>query len=439
MAFVPELFETTWKRKHPKGFEVEQRVRTYLARKPARPQDSQYQEAYQRTLRDFTLPSPVRPLHINDSIKQFQNVDRSPGLPYTSEGLKRKDEVDPQRIKQYAHNLKYGYYQRCDTPCTAAVKTMVTQRGDKWRLVWVYPAHMTFIEGMFAQPLIRRYQAQRGAYGLWIQYSKGDLRYLRSKRNTKAKWLGVDWSGFDASVPAWLIRDAFKILRAQVDFTRYEEWGIPTDAYTLPRLWNRIVQYFINTPMRLQSGKVIRTERGVPSGSYFTNMIGSIVNAIVWNYLLPSQSTNRWYVGDDALLEVAKDVVIEDLAAQAMQVFGMTLNPHKTSLGINVSFLGYEMGPTGYPLARFDKLVAQLMIPAYSDRTLEDFCSRARALQLSCFGHGCWEFVLQVQVFLDDHAPDFTPVLHARDDLLVKLKALDLAHWPPLQKVMLLV
>lgn len=429
-------FLTRWGRYHPRLHEVKRLAYGYFAKQPSRPKSSQYLLALTAARVDFNLGFKIKPLHINDSIKQFKNVDRSPGLPYTQQGFKRKDEVDPQRIKQYAHNLKYNVYRRCDTPCTAAVKTMVSPK-NKFRLIWVYPAHMTFVEGMFAAPLIRAYTEARGKYGLWINYSHGDMRLLTAKRRKHNLWLGSDWSSFDATVPAWIIRDAFAILREQLDFDHYAEWGTPTDPYTLDRLWDRIIKYFINTPLRFQDGHVVRKRKGVPSGSYFTNLVDSVVNCIVWHYLLGSAMTdNAWYVGDDALIEVKRNIDLAIVAKKAHSVFGMMLNIEKSSYGTHVSFLGYSMGSDGRPKADYNKLVAQLLLPSRPDRSFLDFCSRGRALQLSCFGLGCWEFTTQVQSFLDDFAPDFQPTLHSRDEMMVKLTALDLANWPPLLTVM---
>lgn len=432
LEYIPQ-FKTSWSRYRPRLFEVKRKVQQYFKAKPYRPRDSRYALALRKASQDFRIPTTY-PLHINDSIRQFQNTDRSPGLPYTQEGLKRKDEVDPNRIKHYVHNLKYGIYSRCNTPCTAAVKSMVSKR-NKFRLIWVYPAHMTFAEGMFAAPLIRAYTASRSHYGLWLNFAKGDMRGLMASRHKRNVWLGADWDGFDATVPAWLIRDSFSILRSYMDFSRYEQWGVPTDGHTLPRLWDRIVKYFIDTPIRFQDGVVWKKHQGVPSGSYFTNLIGSIAGSIVWHYLLDLNGS-RWYVGDDSLLELSGVPDLSSLAERAYSVFGMVLNSTKTEIGTHVSFLGYKMGIDGRPRADYDKLVAQLLLPSSPDRSVMDFVTRAKALQLSCFGLGCWEFTWPVQRFLDDHQLDFQPTLHARDEIMVKLKALDLAHWPPLTRVM---
>nr|APG78218.1 RdRp [Hubei partiti-like virus 48] len=441
-AAVNLLPSTDWTRYRPKPRDIAGKVQTYFDSLPSRPHGPRYEQALAQTRADFKVPK-VLPFHINDSIKHFQHPDRSPGLPYTKQGFKRKDEVDPNIIKQYVHNLKYGIYNKCTTPCNAVAKSMVG-KSPKFRLIWVYPAHMTFAEGMFAMPLIRAYQQLRGSYAIWVRFAKGDLRFLKSLRHPDNTWLGLDWSAFDSRVPAWLIRDAFAILRDNLDFSRYDTWGKPTDGHTLDRLWKQVVDYFINTPVKLPSGRVLKKKQGVPSGSYFTSLIDSVCNSIVIHYLLAETSYARdhlWVLGDDCLVELSSSVNVSEMANVAEQVFGFTLNIDKTEKGDNVSFLGYKMSPEGYPKASFDKLLAQLLLPASPDRSLQEFAARARALQLSCFGHGSLRFTHMVQNVMDElGCTDIDPsFLHRRDELSGKLEQLGLAHWPPLKDVMILV
>lgn len=136
------LPSTDWTRFRPRPQHIVAKVNTYFRRLPRRPvNDPRYEAALIKTRRQFAI-SKVNPLHINDAINHFQHPDRSPGLPYTSQGFKRKDEVHPNVIKQYVHNLKYGIYTKCTTPCNAVAKSMVA-KSPKFRLIWVYPSHMT--------------------------------------------------------------------------------------------------------------------------------------------------------------------------------------------------------------------------------------------------------------------------------------------------------
>lgn len=126
----------------------------------------------------------------------------------------------------------------------------IVGKTPKFRLICVYPAHITFAEVIFAAPLIRAYK-KKDPYALRVQYSKGDMAVLQAQLPHGHTWLGMDWSSFDSSIPAWLVRDAFSILRDQIDFAKYDNRESPTNADTLPRLWRQIINYFINTPVKL--------------------------------------------------------------------------------------------------------------------------------------------------------------------------------------------
>lgn len=433
-------FRTTWCRANPKPTLLLERIQQYFYDRPERPADAdRYQRALRRTVDDFSLGVKIKPLHINDSIRNFKHPEKSPGLPYTREGLRRKDEVDPNRIKQYAHNLKYGIFKKCITPCSCASRTHVAKE-EKVRLVWVYPAHMTYIEGMFAQPLICAYQNIRGPYGIWIQYRLGDLKAIMSKRPRNYHWLGTDFSSFDSSVPTWLIRDAFNILRSNIDFSSYQFWGKPTTDGTLQRLWCKIVEYFIHTPLRLYDGSTIMKHQGVPSGSFFTSLIDSICDDIVMNYLLDGEKiAAKFILGDDNLVAVRQGLSLKALAEECELVFGMKLNPDKSEYGEFVSFLGYKMSKEKIPLANYDKLMAQLCLPSKPDRDIGDVVTRVKALQLACFGLGCVRFWEETATWLKTLGPVAGAPVRKRTDVCRMLEALGLSDLPPMCEVTLMV
>nr|QZZ63398.1 hypothetical protein [Leuven Partiti-like virus 4] len=436
-------FKTQFTRYRPQPSDFKSKVLPYLTSKPNRPKDAVYLSALATVRRLFALPAKVNPLHINDSIKYFQNGDKSPGLPYTARGIKQKRDVPVNEIKQYVHNVKYGIYQHCRTPCTGAARTMISKSTEKkFRLIWVYPAHMTLAEGMFAQPLIWAYQRLEGPYGIWIQYARGDAkRLMAAKRFPSQRWLGMDWTAFDANVPSWMIRDAFQILREQMDFSKYQERGVPTHDFTLDTLWNHLVHYFINTPIKLPTGEVLKTRRGVPSGSYFTNILDSVINAIAVHYCLESLNVRYskcWFMGDDSLVLISKPALnIDDLARIAFVTFGFELNTSKSDFSPHsVKFLGFTL-KGGRPYADYDKLVGMLICPSSRDVCEQDFIARARALQLSCFGIGCMRFTAEIDEFLIrvGHETAY-PSLHPKNELVSKLQQMGLADWPPLSKVM---
>lgn len=415
---------TDWVRYRPKPWDFEVPILRYFDTLPPRLDDELYHTVLRDVQRQFNIPKQ-RPLHIDDFIRHFHHPEKSPGLPYTAMGLKQKRDVDTCYIKQYVHNLKYRIYKKCSTPCTAASRTTVA-RPEKFRLIWGYPAHMTYAEGMFAQPLINGFKRDvRSPYGLWVQFSKRHIRTLQAhRRHPSSQWLGLDWSRFDQRVPAWLIRDAFKVLWSFIDLTGYQYRGVPTHPHTLPRLMDRIVKYFINTPIKVPTGKVFRKKQGVPSGSYFTSLVNTIANSICTQYCLrwlgvSYGRASQWYMGDDGLVLLHSALDLRDFANVAKEKFGFTLNTEKTEIGTEVSFLGYRMTSIGRPQADYDKLLAQLLLPDATDRSESDFVTRAVALQLSCFGFGCTQFVSEVDQYLVTTTAQVKP-LHPRNELRQK-------------------
>jgi hypothetical protein len=266
-------------------------------------------------------------------------------------------------------------------------KTMVTLK-PKFRLIWVYPVDMTISEGVFAQPLLRAYNSLlHTPYALWYRWHKADMQYLNRRLTPTTKWLGVDYSSFDVNVPAWLIRDAFDILREQLDFGEYEYYGKPTDPSTIDRLWKAVIDYFINTPIKMKSGKVVVKHSGVPSGSYFTGMVDSICNSIMTHYLLQRMNIkyfDHFFYGDDGLIRIGSELDLGEYARLAEGTFGAIVNGDKSEIGKYVTWLGYKLGPR-YPEVNINKLIAQLLIPSKPDLYHHDIYVRARALAITSF------------------------------------------------------
>jgi len=378
-------------RYNPSLSEIDTKILDYFKSHPSRPKDNYYIKAVNFASKDFRLPTRVKIRHVNDVIRHYPHPDRSPGLPYTKQGIKRKGDVDTNLIRWNIHKIKYGKINRFKVPCTIASKTVLTPPDKKkFRIIWVYPVDMTIAEGMFAQPLICAYNSLRNhPYAIWFRWHKGDMHQLNSYIEPGTQWLGTDYSAFDVHVPPWLIRDAFSILRQQLDFRQYEYYGAPTDPFTVDRLWNEVIRYFIETPAKLKSGKVVVKKGGVPSGSYFTNLVDSICNAVMTHYILLRLNvrySKRFFMGDDGLVKIFGPVNMRIFSNIAQEVFGSQINPDKSEVGRYVHWLGYQLSPTK-PIPDLERLYAQLYVPSTPDRYEHDILIRARALWITSFNY----------------------------------------------------
>ena len=191
---------------------------------------------------------------------------------------------------------------------------------------------------------------------------------------------------FDKSCPSWLIMVAFEILKQNIDFTKYAEEGIPT-PYKLERAWDHIVWYFIRTPIRLCNGERYRKWGGVASGSYFTQMVDSIINFIIMRFALHSQSVKIFedmYLGDDSLIATSSEVDIEQLC-QDLSSIGFTVNRKKTSQTTRtweIEFLGYRLS-NGWPERDSKLLWTSLLYPESPDLNASHFVARVQGLLIS--------------------------------------------------------
>jgi hypothetical protein len=153
--------------------------------------------------------------------------------------------------------------------------------------------------------------AEQGAV---ISEMAGRFRYVYS----------LDWSQFDATVPPWLIKDMFQAVRSKLDLTESEN-----DLY-----W-RYVNDFIHSRIVIPSGDIVQVHKGVPSGSAFTSLIGSMVNVYLTNYVwyrLTGHTVNHvqlQVMGDDVLIAANERIQLADAARVAAEL-GFKLNTQKS-------------------------------------------------------------------------------------------------------------
>nr|QIJ70076.1 RNA-dependent RNA polymerase [Costanza partiti-like virus]QIJ70077.1 RNA-dependent RNA polymerase [Costanza partiti-like virus] len=378
-----------------------------------RPDDPLLDLAIAHTTRKFMLPAPVRMKHLNDVFKVESDIwTKSPGLPWTRYGVRTKGQIrdDPARIRdvrKFWHYVKAGEKQTFPD-CCAFVRSHICEQDDfKVRAVWGYPATVTFGEAVFAMPLIKGYQRLPVdntpiAYGL--ETATGGMKKLKTRfAKVGLHYAGLDFSKFDKTVPAWLIRTAFDILRCNIDFTYYEDHGV-ADARRMIVMYERIVDYFINTTVQTARGLRFRKDSGIASGSYFTQLVGSIVNCILLYYAslstigrMPFDSV---FLGDDSFLSTSIPLSISDVS-MCLSKFGVEINMRKSQISQSIDemrFLGYCINHA-IPFKPADDLLSSLIFPEHPDDSWDAAASRALGIYYANFGVNrdvseiCWKMV----------------------------------------------
>lgn len=345
----------------------------------------------------------VKPLTTGAVAKHpdFPNT-KSPGLPEKLEGYSTKREAvdDPnvlQRIRKIWYEIEAR--KRVDLPdvCCYARAQICSRDRNKVRSTWGYPLTVYMAEGSAFYPVLEHLKQWKDspiAYGLEI--GNGGMSYIQDALNdhpSATKIIG-DWSKFDKNVPPWMIRDAFAIVEKLIDFTvvvdsEGKEWPVRIERSM--RRWRRIIDYFINTPIRFSDGQRFMKHGGVPSGSCWTNIIDSILNMIMMRYLIYDTTGSLplfdLYLGDDSLLLIKEPINLTEMSILAKEQFGAIFNDrksHQSRLDCNVHFLGYwNIG--GVPYKPIDTIIASTLYPERPVRTKLETIARLIGQAYTCF------------------------------------------------------
>lgn len=206
-------------------------------------------------------------------------------------------------------------------------------------------------------------------------------------------YISLDYSHFDQSISDWLIRDAFDVIRSAFNCVDEE-------------LFRIIVHDFIVKDFISPDG-VVHSEKGVPSGSMFTQIVDSIVNILMIKTYLKHLSTegDMIVMGDDNLLYTNVTIDPEDCSSYIRKNFGITMNASKTSVGMSYQdpwFLSRQWRKDGQ--WRHPKiLIAKLLFPErfrrYGEQVTPELIIHSYIL---CYSIGMRELV-DVDRFYQDY------------------------------------
>lgn len=370
-------------------------IKRNVTRQTEQPTDPLFKEAMRRTLRAFKLDEPVKMLHLNDVFKQDLPIwSSSPGLPWSQLGYKTKGQIrdDPDAIKRvrwFWHRIKC--FQKIELPdCCAYVRTHIVKHGEtKVRAVWGFPATVTFGEAVFALPLIQAYK-KRGTSPIAYGFETGNAGCKKIYQQFKgAHYLGIDFKNFDKTLPAWLIDIAFDILAYNIDFVHYQDYGT-AHVKSMLHMFEVIKNYVINTKIRMCNGERYMKHNGLASGSYFTQLVGSVCNHLLLTYSmlkLDVKINNILVFGDDSIMSVNKRVHPDEVG-EVLADIGMVVNVEKSGSSkyvSDLSFLGYKI-ECGIPTRDREKQFASLVYPERPDRSWDSAASRALGIMYANFG-----------------------------------------------------
>lgn len=273
--------------------------------KSSEPTHQAWNRAKQHVLTEFRRLSEVRA----KSYKDFDTVKylRSSSAGYGYVGLKG-DPGNYERAKKTAvtiaeklnHDPAYGPEAIAhSTPDVAFTRTQLSQIKVKRKVrnVWGEAFHYVLLEGLFADPLIQHFMDRTTFYFIGKDPLLAVPALIQEILSYTDYVYQLDWSAFDSSVQEWEIRFAFHCLEQLLVYPSKVE----------KQIWHFVKELFIYRKIACPDQKVRLKTLGIPSGSCFTNIIGSIVNYVRIQFLflkLTHQPAVAYTHGDDSLAGV---------------------------------------------------------------------------------------------------------------------------------------
>lgn len=240
------------------------------------------------------------------------------------------------RFQQYGKDFKF-------LPDKAFARTQLALKANpKIRHVWGRSFPNILIEGLFAQPLINAIVRTNTPIYIGRDLHK-DMPYDIAKLLAdKREICCLDYSKFDAQVNAQLVSYAWDLIHELFNFDPESQV-----------VFDFIVELFKNTPILMPDGKLYVSCSGVPSGSYFTQIIDSIVNLIVIYAIQLKQFgtiVDTYVLGDDSIFPVPQGSAFDlQAASHYAQGFNMTVNADKSIIVTTypeAHFLGHHFHGT---------------------------------------------------------------------------------------------
>nr|UFE16632.1 RNA-dependent RNA polymerase [Brassica campestris chinensis cryptic virus 1] len=350
-------------------------------------QPESWQHAIEATRDGLSILPRVRALSVKTELDQVKYIQSSAaGYGYIGAKGPLYGENHDRAIRRakatlYSATAEDGqgidYAIRESVPDVGYTRTQLADLTEKTKVrgVWGRAFHYILLEGTSARPLIEA--IQEGQSFIMIGSDPiVNVPYVLTETKALCKWLmSLDWSSFDATVNRFEINAAFDLMKEHLVFPDFDT----EMAYELCR------QIFTHKKVAAPDGKIYWSHKGIPSGSYFTSLVGSIVNKLrveyLWHLKFGRSPKVTFTLGDDSLIGDDHYYPPDELADKAYNL-GWLVNPDKTeysTLPGSITFLGRSvLGSVNQ--RELKKCIQLLLLPEFPVESGEISAFRAAAI-----------------------------------------------------------
>lgn len=335
----------------------------------------------------------------------------SAGLYYNKRKMrhKKKDAIEfaaRDAVQKYSTLLAGFDRHSDDRPASLAARG---RRKNAWGVGKEYEGRMIMnvdfsdflISSICSRPYLEVMRSMSKACGgPMIGISKSSRKWIEFAKvlGDYDEYLCLDYSGFDQSLPAWLISTAFDVVATAFAPCRFKK-----------TYFEREKRLMIRTLIALPSGDVVRKRSGICSGNPWTSIIGSVCGQLIIEYYASlmgwEPGTYAGFVyGDDAVI-AKKDgtpghLNIEHMAAVVGETFNVKMKPEATSLTRD---LFVKLGRDGEPVNKPVQFLSSMFLePGLPYRTFYEVYLRLYVPERMGVGPG-WEMARTYSYYIENY------------------------------------
>lgn len=295
-----------------------------------------YQSAKKELIDEFSTYH-LKMVHYSDDesiIRTLPKTSTHCGYTYLFSGKRRKgDNMEDIYARYQLEEEQARINKSFNKPILPGVRTQNSNAGGafnedgtftgdckhKTRLVAMIDMMQIIAELRFAKPLQSRLASEKFYAG--GKDMEGISSIIANMRIEYPWFISLDYQAYDQSISSWLLYDVFEVIsHAYDDLDEELYWILAND--------------FIHKNFIMADG-VYHVDKGVASGSMYTQIWDTVVNRLIILTMLKAMKTSGRMIimGDDNLLYLRDYIPIDQVASYISKNFGITVNATKSGWG----------------------------------------------------------------------------------------------------------